>query len=226
MVNVCSYQRIEYIEIDVVPLRYTQSQLEISMGMMDHGDRVLITADPAYRDRYCATEIYSVPIRCLKGVAAKSRSYQPPSQIFHNIKSREKSQISSHLNPSSQWSCSNTVIISATSSNFPNTSPERCSVREHSTVSDDRQQTFPYQPARQTTTAQFQRDETSENAKSRRTEGQNYAHTSQLIKSSKPRSPVRCRQKPSNLNTAKEFSKITYISTIEPHDTSLSSHTL
>lgn len=140
MVNVCSYQRIEYIEIDVVPLRYTQSQLEISMGMMDHGDRVLITADPAYRDRYCATEIYSVPIRCLKGVAAKSRSYQPPSQIFHDIKSREKSQISSHLNPSSQWSCSNTVIISATSSNFPNTSPERCSVRKHSTVSTGWQQ--------------------------------------------------------------------------------------
>jgi hypothetical protein len=27
MVNVCSYQRIEYIEIDVVPLRYTQSHL-------------------------------------------------------------------------------------------------------------------------------------------------------------------------------------------------------
>ena len=44
-----------------------------------------------------------------------------------------------------------------------------------------------YQPAHQISKAQFQRDKASENATSRRTEGQNYAHTSQLIKSSKPR---------------------------------------
>ena len=54
------------------------------------GERVLVSADLVHLDQYCATEIKDALIS-----AAFSK--------LHNTKSREKSQISSHLNPISQW---------------------------------------------------------------------------------------------------------------------------
>ena len=67
MVNVCSYQRIEYIEIDVVPLRYTQSQLEISMGMM----AIVCSYQPI---RYI--EIAIVPLRSTRSQSDVSKVWQ------------------------------------------------------------------------------------------------------------------------------------------------------
>ena len=119
------------------------------MSPWDDSEHVLIPAGLVLRDRYCATEIYSILIRYLRGGASKDALASAAFPNFQNTKSRDKSQISCQLDPASHWSCSQPVLIPARSSNFQSTIPERQSLRECDVSTDRGQKLCSYQPAHQ-----------------------------------------------------------------------------
>jgi hypothetical protein len=82
-------------------------------------------ADLAHRDRCCTTEIYSIAIRHPDGVIRKVCSYQPPHQKFAPEIQREVT------NSISQWEDREHVLTPANSSNFYDTSLEKCGDRKH-----------------------------------------------------------------------------------------------
>jgi hypothetical protein len=77
---------------------------------------------------------------------------------FHSTKFRDKSQLPSHPNPTSQRGCDKNMLIPATSSYFPNTSPEKCGDQKHTSQREDSEPVPTSNPLVKIPTTQVQRD--------------------------------------------------------------------